>query len=379
MFYGHQGCRGPQGLKGWVTAKGTWQHYVGPGEASHLRGGQKSDQLPFHLLGHYVDLPNGAQEHPGNFLPHSIRADISITSFFSIAKGQPSGGMASFSCSSHIGAQTVPSAQKMMPFPRPHGEHAFGWNHFKGNPGGPPSSKWQDTLPWKRVLQPSCTKAFSWNLDLVQEAREAFFSKHSYNFVDDGTHNLSEIFQQMATNADLLGTSIHKIQASWTGLEELKQANYALRALPKGLKFLCMVPPSECPKVMGLIGIHNPDALCHFSGITHCTWCEKEGQNEGTMVNHLQTVHYRLGLVCDRCYDCPFITSDTFCWHGSQDCCQPQGKILMSQSCPHNHQERQSFLSWEPKQGGQDEMVYPRLPYQEYPYPLLQPRRRTSG
>ena len=47
----------------------------------------------------------------------------------------------------------------------------------------------------------------------------------------------------MATSANLLGTSIHEIQASWTGPKELKQANYALQSLPKGLKFLHVVPP----------------------------------------------------------------------------------------------------------------------------------------
>ena len=83
----------------------------------------------------------------------------------------------------------------------------------------------------------------------------------------------------MATSGELLGTSIYKIQASWMGPDELKQANYALRSLPKGLKFLHVVPPSESPKVMGLVGIHDPDALHHFSGITHCPWCGKEGQN----------------------------------------------------------------------------------------------------
>ena len=91
----------------------------------------------------------------------------------------------------------------------------------------------------------------------------------------------------MAMSADLLGTSIHEIQASWTGPEELKQGNYALQSLPKGLKFLHTVPPSESPKVMGLVGIHDLDALCCFGGVTHCPWCGKEGQNEGTLVNHL--------------------------------------------------------------------------------------------
>ena len=153
-----------------------------------------------------------------------------------------------------------------------------------------------------------------------------FFSKHSYNFTTDGTCNLSEIFQHMAMNAKLLGTSIHEIQVSWTGPDKLKQVNYALWSLPKGLKFLHVVSPSESPKVMGLMGIHDPDVLCHFSGVTHCPWCGKEGHNTGTMVNHLQTVHYRLGLVCNQCHDCLSITANTLCHNGWQECHQPGEK-----------------------------------------------------
>ena len=127
----------------------------------------------------------------------------------------------------------------------------------------------------------------------------------------EGTCNHLEIFRRMATSAKLLGTSIYEIQVVWTGLDELRQANYALRFLPKGLKFLCVVPPSESPKIMGLVGIHDLDALCHFSSMTYCPWYGKEGQNEGTVVNHLQTVHYRLGLVCNKCNNCPSTSSDT--------------------------------------------------------------------
>ena len=157
---------------------------------------------------------------------------------------------------------------------------------------------------------------------MVREARREFFSKHSYHFTTNGTHNLSRTFRWLAASTDLLSTSIHEIQASWTGPKELKQVNYALQSLPKGLKFLHAVPPSESPKVMGLMGIHNPDALCHFSGITYCPWCGKEGQNKGTMVNHLQTMHYRLGLVCNRCYDCPSTMSNTLCHHSWHNCHQ---------------------------------------------------------
>ena len=106
-------------------------------------------------------------------------------------------------------------------------------------------------------------------------------------FTTDSTHDLSGTFRHLAVSASLLGTSIYDIQSSWTGPEELKQANYDLQSLPKGLKFFWVVPPSESPKVMGLLGIHDLDAFCHFSSITYCPWCGKEGQNEGTMVNHL--------------------------------------------------------------------------------------------
>ena len=79
---------------------------------------------------------------------------------------------------------------------------------------------------------------------MVKEARREYFSKHSYDFISDGAHNLSGTFKHLATRAVLLGTSIFETESSWTGPEELKQANYILLSLPKGLKFLQAVPPS---------------------------------------------------------------------------------------------------------------------------------------
>ena len=160
----------------------------------------------------------------------------------------------------------------------------------------------------------------------MKEAKKEYFLRHSYNFTVEGTRDLLGVFKQMAKSADLLGTSIHEIQAVWMGLDELMQANYALRSLPKGLKFLHAVPPSDSPKVMGLVGIHDPDARCCFNGLTHYPWCEKKGQNEGTVVNHLQTVHYRLGLVCNKCNNCPSTSLDTLHCHGWQNCQQPGEK-----------------------------------------------------
>ena len=60
----------------------------------------------------------------------------------------------------------------------------------KVNLGGPPSTKRQEIPPWFRTLKPSYPEAFSQDSDLVREARREFFSKHSYNFTTDSTHNL---------------------------------------------------------------------------------------------------------------------------------------------------------------------------------------------
>ena len=173
---------------------------------------------------------------------------------------------------------------------------------------------------------------FSWDTSLVREARKEYFKKYSPNFTTDGMmHDLSEVFRHMAKSAKLLGTAIYEIQEVWKGPDELQQANYTLRSLPKGLKFLRAVPPSESPKVKGWVGIHDPDAPCHFNGLTHCPWCGKEGQNEGIVVNHLQTVHYRLSLVCNKCYNYQSTSSETLCHHGQQNC-QPSGEADPNES-----------------------------------------------
>ena len=231
-----------------------------------------------------------------------------------------------FSCSSHPGPKWSPRPKRWHPSPDPVESTPLGRTTSKVTLGGPPSSKQWEIPPWGKALKLSYAKVFGWDSALVKEARREFFSKHSYNFITEGTHDLSEIFKQMVTSTKLLGTSIYEIQASWTGPEELKQANYALRSLPKGLKFLHAVPPSESSKVMRLVEIHDPAALQHFSGITPCPWYGKEGQNKGTIVNHLRMVHYRLGLVCNRCYDCPSMMADTLCCNGQHDCCLPREK-----------------------------------------------------
>ena len=152
---------------------------------------------------------------------------------------------------------------------------------------GPSSSKQWEITPLDKSLTWSCLKAFSQDSGLVRNTGEEYFKKHCSNFNTENTCDLSDIFLCMAKTTELLGSGFYEIKEVWVGPDELWKANYVLRTLPKGLEFLRVVPLLESPKVMGLTGIHDPDALCHFIGVTHYPWCRNEGQNEGTVVNHL--------------------------------------------------------------------------------------------
>ena len=288
-----------------VTLQATCQNHPRPGGTSHPRGRQEPNWLSLCLSGCPTHQPSRAQRHAGSFLSHFDGTGTHIPPIHLITRSLPREATICPSSSSCTSTWAVPQAQKVTSFPRPHGQHASWQNHVQGTSEGPLSSKWQEVPPWNKVLKQSYSEAFSWDTSLVKEARKEYFRRHSYNFTTEGTHNLSEVFRHMAESTKLLGSSIYKIQEVWKGPDELWQANYALRSLPKGLKFLHAVPPSESPKVMGMVGIHDLDALHCFNGLTHCPWCGKEGQNEGTVVNHLQMVHYRLGLVCDKCNNYP--------------------------------------------------------------------------
>ena len=191
------------------------------------------------------------------------------------------------------------------------------------NVTGPHSSKQQEVTSIYKVLTERHLETFKWDSLLVRETREDF-RKHSPNFSMENTSDLFEVFRHMIMAAELLDSSIYEIKETWVGLDELWQGNYTVRTLPKGLKFLRAVPPSDSPKVMGLTGIHNLDTLCHFYRVTHCPWGGKVGQNKGTVINHLWSIHYRLGLVCKKCYGCPTTSSEAIHCHGQKGC-QPSG------------------------------------------------------
>ena len=98
----------------------------------------------------------------------------------------------------------------------------------------------------------------------------------------------------MVDVVSLLNMEIYLVQDLWPGKKELHAANCAAISSAKEICYFWMVSPMESPKIMGLKGIHH-------TSLSFYPWCGKEGQKEGTVVNHLHTGHYHLGLICKRC------------------------------------------------------------------------------
>ena len=91
------------------------------------------------------------------------------------------------------------------------------------------------------------------------------------------------------------------------------------RGSAKDLHYFWVVSPLESPKIMGLKGIHSPEALKHQASLLFCPWCGKEGKNECTVVNHLHTSHDHLRLICKRCL-LYFMTTSDIMQHHEQGC-----------------------------------------------------------
>ena len=269
--------------------------------------------------------PCWPQRCTGRFLSHIDGAGTHTPLIHLITRSLPYWATICLSSTFFSSTWAFPQPKRQHPSPDLVDDMPLGGTTSKTTSEGPSSSKWWEIPPWYKVLKQSHSEAFRQDTSLVREARKEYFKKHSPNFTMDGMHDLSEVYRCLAESAKLLGLAIYKIQEVWEGPNELQQANYGLRSLPKGLKFLWAEPPLESPKVMGLVGIYNPNALFCFNGMTHCPWCGKEGQNERIVINHLQMVRYRLGLVCDKCYNYPSMSSDTL-GHHSWHNCQPSGE-----------------------------------------------------
>ena len=201
---------------------------------------------------------------------HILLEHAPMSHLFSIPQGAPP-----FPPGSAPGTSSLPTPKHS---PRPKQWHhspdpmdvlPLGGTMYQATPKGPSTSKRQEIMPLHKALTRSCQEAFSWDSSL-----QHFRIHHPY-FNDENTPDFTEVFWCMTKTADLL--AVFEITDAWSGQDELQQANYSLMTLWKGLKFFRAVSQSESPKVIRLMGIHDPDVLCHFNEVTHCLWCRKVG------------------------------------------------------------------------------------------------------
>ena len=197
------------------------------------------------------------------------------------------------------------------------------WWHSSGEEGTGPATPPRELTHWKwregrslTGLKENIQEAFCQDSNLVQVTRWRYSEVHNPTFDQEGSNNLSGLFQEMVTCANLLDSEIYKTQEARTSQRDLWYTNDALKVHWRVCSFFCPVSPLESLKVMDLQGIHYPKALCHHVELSYCPWCGKEGQNEGTVVNHLWTTHYKLGLVCSGCLCFPSITAEAIQHHG---------------------------------------------------------------
>ena len=190
-------------------------------------------------------------------------------------------------CLHQQSAQALDSVQAATQLTQPGGTSVPISNYLQSDSRGAPHSKQKEEMLLHKALSRSHQETFSRDSKLVKKARKEYYWENCPHFNKETLCNMTDIFQSMIESAGLLSSKNHEIKETWTGWSKLQYANYSLRTLPKGLKFFHPVSPLESLKVMGLTGIHHPDVLHHFNRVIHCPWCGKEGQNEGTVINHL--------------------------------------------------------------------------------------------
>ena len=287
--------------------------HAGIGRTCFRGGEQKPPGLPVSASSSPTPNPTVTQGRSAFFLLPSTGTIIIIPSIHYTHPSTSGGRAATLHYLSQTGTQMVASPKEATFLNGCTGRHITlqeeSSNFKKGK-----------TANWLTSMRSIHMDTFSQDSDSVKEARGRYFATHSCDWTCSNMEDLSDIFKGLTQEAGLLGESIFELQWSWEGLEHLKQANYIFQSQPKGLRFLRAVSAKESPKVMGLKGIHNPEALWHFARYTYCLWHGKYGQNEGTIVKHLRMVHYKSGLICDQCFGCPTTTSDTLCRHGHFTC-----------------------------------------------------------
>ena len=167
--------------------------------------------------------------------------------------------------------------------------------------GSQPYNSRERKIPWWAIwgiptMRPS-VRIWNWFNTLGQ----TYFRTHALTFHKEVTNKQTEVFKELAEMAGFLRHwGLPCSQPVGGGEKNFAPPTTCLGGPPKTSIFSEKWLPLNPPK-MGLWVTHSPKALKQQVGCSFCPWCRKEGQNKGTILNHLCTGHYHLGLVSKRC------------------------------------------------------------------------------
>ena len=145
--------------------------------------------------------------------------------------------------------------------------------------------------------QRNCWEGFHWDTNLVQIIRWMYFEVHCPTFNQEGSHDLSSLFREMITSADLLESEIHEIQEVWDWMERPSGMPIMQWGVCQGSLIFPPCVPFGVAKGYGTKRDSSSWCTLPPMGLSYCPWCRKEGQNEGTVLNYLcTTLQIRTGL-----------------------------------------------------------------------------------
>ena len=97
------------------------------------------------------------------------------------------------------------------------------WCCSSGDEATGPAMSTEEPTHWKQKegkffmgLKENHQEAFHLDSNLVWVTRQRYFETHHPTFNQEGSHNLSGLFQNMITSAYLLDSEVYKIQEVWT-------------------------------------------------------------------------------------------------------------------------------------------------------------------
>ena len=77
--------------------------------------------------------------------------------------------------------------------------------------------RWKEGRLLVRLLKQNQWEVFRKDSEIFQATRQAYFKMYCPDYDHEGSHDLSCIFQEMATSAGLMGSEVHEVHDVWTG------------------------------------------------------------------------------------------------------------------------------------------------------------------